>query len=111
MFYALMERRWVRHKRNIFYAGIVASTLINLKVSSGDHISAEDFVPKVADPRDAARRNVMALFSMLDAKGLMPEDLEALRKRTVQGMLAQGITDADAVFESIFQSWDSQGNK
>lgn len=74
-------------------------------------LSGMDFVPCVVDPRDAARRNVLALFSMLDAKRLLPEDVEELRKRTVQGMKAQGITDADAVFSDVFTKWDNAGNK
>lgn len=107
--YALMERRYVRHKHSLYYAGVIASTLINLKKIDGDLVCAEDFVPRVVDPRDAARRNVMALLGMLDAKQL-PTDMDAIRKRMVQGMLDQGINDADEVFDEMFSQWDSRGN-
>ena len=109
--YALLDRRYTRHKHELYYSGVIASTLINLKNTSGDLLTAEDFVPCAVDPRDAAKRNALALFGMLDAKNIMPADVDALRKRVVQGMLDQGIADAEEVFMELFSAWDNSGNR
>lgn len=113
---ALVERRFIRHKYACYEAGLVAATLINLKQSPGsDLVTAWDFVPQTVDPvadrRNIAKKNTFALFALLADKGLLPTNIDSLRERTVQGMLNEGITDADAVWDEVFNVVDNSGNK
>lgn len=106
----------MRHKYASYYAGIVASTLLNVKMSSDSTpISAYDFVPRVVDPQqainDKAYTNLFSTLSLLSDKGLMPADITELRARSIQAMRDEGVEDPEGIFTEVFESHDNAGNK
>jgi hypothetical protein len=83
-----------------------------MKLRAGDPlVSPHDFVPHEEDPREKAKDNILGLFSMLNQKNLLPEDVAALRLRIVSGLRDEGIHDPESLFEEVFTAWDNAGNK
>lgn len=112
MFAALRERSVVNFKYQCYLQGIVASQIVNVKLTKGKELLTPfDFVPGIKSPRDDAKKNIMSLFAMMGEKGLSAEEYNAIRTRSINGMRESGVADAEELFDEVFTSWDSRGNK
>jgi hypothetical protein len=108
MFQALQERRQVQFRHHCLYAGIVASTLINIKLpKDSTPVSPYDFFVGASEAEDESEReleeikkNIVSAFSMFPNP--TPDKLQELHERSVKSLKERGYADAEKIMAELF---------
>ncbi|MGH9553335.1 MAG: hypothetical protein ACRD3W_28400, partial [Terriglobales bacterium] len=103
-FEALCERRFQDHRRQCYYAGIVAATDVNINSTSKTPLSPMAFVPGGFDRdkqrRERVKQNIRSIFGM--QRPGSPEESTELRLQTIDRLKKTGHDDADKLFNEVF---------
>lgn len=117
MFQALQERKHIHFKYESYWAGIPASTIINIKLpKNAEPVSPFDFAgiehSTEMSEYEKLRHNITAMFSSLSlTSDSSPQRYKALQERTIERLLADGHPDAEEVFDEIFPGWREERTK
>jgi hypothetical protein len=111
-FDALCERLYQKHRRECFYAGIIAATDINVHSSGKQFVSPMVFVPGGVDHdkerREKVKQNIRSLFTLRKPRNA--EETKQMRDGMIRRLKKAGHEDAEELFNQVFPS-SNRGTK
>ena len=103
-FSALLERLYQQHRRECYYAGIIAATDVNIHGDGKRSISPMAFVPSVPDRdkerRERVKQNIRSLFMMRQPRDA--QEAEIIKQQMITRLKAKGHSDAEELFNQVF---------